>query len=156
MSRYVPDSGDPNEMKMERPNGHRRTRDVTMRHDGRSRLGALGHAAILALSGFMLMSSLAALGSGHAHARPYAELDDRSFQDSSAHLVLADQRPDTNGQPAAVDCRRERTSPTSGCASPTRTINSASTSVSSVAASSDRPAASNILAYSNFVPVANR
>ena len=125
-----------------------------MAPDGGTKLEALRHAATLAWSGFLLMSSLAALGSGNAHAASRRTLEERSFQDSSAYLVQADQRPDT--QPALAVCRSARTRSTSGCSSPTRSMTSDSTSISSSEASPVRPASTSMLAYSNLAPVANR
>lgn len=127
-----------------------------MRYGGESKLGALRQAAILALSGFMLMSSLAALGSGHAHTPAAAALDERSFQDSSTHLAPADQGPAPSAQPLSADCRSSRAWSTSGCSSPSRSTSSDSTSARREAASSGRPASSSIVAYSSFAPVANR
>ena len=127
-----------------------------MRYEGESAFAALRQAALLALSGFMLMSSLAALGSGHSHAREPVALEEHSFGDSSAHLVRADQGPGARAQSARTDCLSALTWSTSGCSSPTRSIRSDSTSMRIRAASSTRPASSSILAYSSLAPVANR
>ena len=64
-----------------------------MRYNGEARFEGVRQAATLALSGFLLMSSLAALGSGHSHAPTPKVLEELSFQDSSAHLVRSDQSP---------------------------------------------------------------
>ena len=138
-------------------------------------LGNLRQAAMLALSGFMMMSSLAALGA--ASRAPIADeivATPATWKDGSDQLVRPDQRP----SPAPASCpgsaapddgargegepgqlgRATRSSPlaseTDGCSSPTRSTRSDSTSSSTVAASPRRPASRSSRAYSSFAPVA--
>lgn len=124
---------------------------------GGSTFGAVRQAAMLAISGFMLMSSLAAIGSGHVSPdenRP--TLESKAWQDSRAQLVRSDYGVDSatgaeepsptpdprevrearwltvlDVTPAQSDVTRRlssRASTTSGCASSTRSSRSASTS----------------------------
>jgi len=124
-----------------------------MRYDSESTIGALRQGAMLALSGFMLMSSLAAIGSGCSPSKPRpVSLESKSWQDSSALLVRSDQPP----HPERASCSSDRVSATSGCDSPTLTMRSDSTSSSTPAASDRLPTSMSMLAYSNFAPVAKR
>lgn len=148
MSRIVPDSGEPREITMSLTTGRR-----TMRYDSESTLGALRQGAMLALSGFMLMSSIAAIGSACGpDADTAVSLESRSWQDSSALLVHSDQSP----QPDRASCSSERASLTSGCEASTRVSSSDSTSSSRAVASERLPVSMSMVAYSNFAPVAKR
>ena len=139
-------------------------------------LGTLRQAAMLGLSGFMLMSSLAALGA--AARRPPADeivATPATWKDGSDQLVRPARMPPATTaactDPAeagsvetrAVGAERQlgraaRKSPlasdTVGCASPRRSTRSDSTSSSSVAASPRRPASRRSRAYSSLAPVA--
>jgi len=124
-----------------------------MPYDSESTLGAIRQAAMLALSGFMLMSSLAAIGSGCGPDTEIATaLESRSWQDSSALLVRSDQAP----HPDRASCSNDRASLTNGCESSTRMSRSDSTSSSRAVASERLPVSMSMVAYSTFAPVANR
>ena len=138
-----------------------------MRLDQESMLGALCQAAILALSGFMFMSGLAAIGSARMPSAPSARaLEAHTWEDTSVWLAQSDQAPEARasracGTPGALQLDRAdrssaRASSTSGCGSPTRSTSSASTSWRTAAASDDLPAAMSMVAYSSFAPVAKR
>jgi hypothetical protein len=138
-----------------------------MRFDQESMLGALRQAALLAFSGFLFMSGLAALGSGRIPTEPgRSVLDARVWSDTDTFLAHSDQLPEAahppcrpgypDSQRAAADRSSERVSSTSGWCSPTRSIRSSSTSWRSAVASADRPASMSMVAYSNFAPVAKR
>ncbi len=136
--------------------------------DQESILGALRQAAVLAVSGFLFMSGLAAFGSGGVLTPPAGPaLDASVWTDTRSFLAHPDQAPGRRGaynlctpnlpaQLARAERSSVRASSTSGCGSPTRSSSSASTSSSRAAASDDRSAAMSTVAYSSFAPVAKR
>jgi hypothetical protein len=132
-------------------------------------LGAVRQSCLLATSGFLFMSFLAAAGwhcGDRVPGRSVLEATDRAERDGL--LAMSDHPPTAPPsswsacveipglQPEIASARSARTRSTSGCGSPTRSMMSASVSSRSPTASSFRPAATSMVAYSNFAAVAKR
>ena len=133
-------------------------------------LGAVRQSCLLAVSGFVFMSFLAAIGwACGEHGPNRGALDEARWREQESWLAAADyataprsrevtdcnpELPDLQPVSAALLSARARS--TKGCGSPTRSMSRGSVSSRSATASSRRPAAMSMVAYSTFAPVANR